>query len=81
MATIVEDIETRYRYVLIGTGFGAFHAVTPGVILGNLAPTRETGEYTMVCVCDARGTMGWLYSDKARIVSVDGQDPAAVLGH
>lgn len=39
-----EEIEAGKKYVLIGSGFGAYHAVTPRVFFGNLAPNRETGE-------------------------------------
>ena len=79
MATIVEEVTTRNRYVLIGAGFGAYNAVSAHPLLGALSPQREQGEYTMVCVCDAHGQVGWLYSDSVRVVSVDGQQPAALL--
>lgn len=79
MATIVEEVNSRQRYVVIGTGFGAYNAVSPHVLLGSLSPNREKGEYTMICVCDAYGAVGWLYSDSVRVVSVDGQHPTELL--
>ncbi|MEM7271762.1 MAG: hypothetical protein AAF962_08550 [Actinomycetota bacterium] len=79
MATIVEEVTSGNRYVLLGAGFGAYNAVSPHVLLGSLAPNREKGEYTMICVCDAYGQVGWLYSESVRVVSVDGQLPTELL--
>lgn len=79
MATIVQSKLDGKKYVLLGTGFGAFKATRPGVFFGNLVPEEEKGEITMVAVCDDDGQIRWTHSDALTVVKVDGQSPAALL--
>lgn len=72
MATIIEQVSTGNQYVLLGTGFGAFQSKKPNWFLGNLQADTTEGQYAMVCVCDAAGTIGWLSSGDARVIAVDG---------
>ena len=73
MATIVREKQTGHSYVLVGTGFGAYHASTDHWFFGSLAPTKESGQYPMICVCDHSGRLGWFHTDAIEVVSIDGQ--------
>jgi hypothetical protein len=75
MVTIVETKKTHKRYILIGTGYGEYESATPGVFLGNLAPTINHGSTKLVCVCDKLGTIDWLPSDAVTVIEVDGKSP------
>ncbi len=79
MATIVKHRRTAGRYVLLGTGFGAYKATRPGVIFGNLLPAEDAGEVTMAAVCDADGRIGWTASDDLQVVEIEGRSPADIL--
>ncbi len=79
MAVIVKHIESGEKYILLGTGFGAFKATRPSLFFGNLAPTEETGQVTMVAVCNSQGQIGWMHSDELQVVQVDAKSPSEVL--
>ena len=57
MAVIVEHRDTGERYVLLGTGFGAFRASKPNWLLGSLVPDEESGEHSVVAVSTAVGAV------------------------
>lgn len=79
MAVIVQAKKSGKQYVFLGTGFGAYKAARPDVFLGNLWPTEEEGQITMVAVCDTKGNIRWAHSDDLVVVEVDGVSPAALL--
>ncbi len=79
MATIVQTKKTGKKYVLLGTGFGAYKAARPDVFLGNLWPTEDEGQITMVAVCDGEGRIRWAQSDDLTVVEVDGSLPGNIL--
>ena len=79
MATIVKHIESGQRYILLGTGFGAYKATRPSVFFGSLLPKDEAGQITMVAVCNAQGQLGWIHSDELEVVEVDGTTPGELL--
>lgn len=79
MATIVQSKRNGKKYVLLGTGFGAYKATRPGVFFGNLIPEEEKGQITMVAVCDKEGRIRWTHSDDLTVVDVDGSSPSALL--
>ncbi len=79
MATIVQYKTDGKKYVLLGTGFGAYKATRPGVFFGNLLPNEEEGQTTMVAVCDPNGTIRWTHSEELIVLEVDGHSPSAVL--
>jgi hypothetical protein len=79
MAVIVKHIESGEKFILLGTGFGAFKATRPSLFFGNLAPTEEAGQVTMVAVCNSQGQIGWIHSDELQVVEVDGKAPAELL--
>ncbi|MDP7078742.1 MAG: hypothetical protein QF415_02545 [Candidatus Undinarchaeales archaeon] len=79
MAIIVKEKETGARFVLLGTGFGAFKAARPGMLLGNLSPTEDKGEFTVLAVSDEKGEVHWIDSDAVVVVEVDGKHPSQYL--
>ena len=79
MAVIAEHIQSGKKFVLLGTGFGAFKATRPSLFFGNLAPSEESGQVTMVAVSNNRGQIGWVHSEELRIVEIDGKAPAELV--
>ena len=79
MAVIVEHRETRSKYVLLGTGFGAFRATKPNWFFGNLVADEQEGEISVVAVTNAEGEIGWFESRDLRVLAIDREPPAAVL--
>lgn len=79
MATIVEHLEDGNRYVLIGPGYGMYHAVKPHIILGNWGRSAETGSQKLICVANEAGELGWLQAHNVRVVAVDGESPSDLL--
>lgn len=80
MATIVNHIRSGKKYVLVGTGFGAFQSKKPNWLLGDLVADTSQGQYAMACVCDKDGRLYWIDSTELTVESVDGEDPKKVLG-
>ena len=72
MATIVKHVKTGQRYLLLGSGFGAYQSKKPNWFWGDLMADLEEGQYAMVCVCDQAGRIGWLESSQVAVESVDG---------
>ncbi|PZE19581.1 hypothetical protein [Paenibacillus xerothermodurans] len=72
MATIVRHTPTGRLYVLVGTGFGATHAVMPSVLGGSLFPTEKVQEIPVAAVSDSLGNIAWLYTRELQVVEVDG---------
>ena len=79
MAVIVRHKSTNKDYVLLGTGFGAFKSSRPGLFLGDLFPTEEKGQITMVALCNQQGEIRWAQSEDVTVVSIDGQQPQELL--
>ena len=79
MATIVTHSQTGSKYILLGSGFGAFQSKKPNWFLGDLMADTTEGQYAMVCVCDKDGKIGWLESSEVVVESVDGQDVKVAL--
>lgn len=79
MATIVEHVTTGKKFVLMGTGFGAFRAIRPSLFFGNLAPAEEEGMYSMAAVCDNKGKILWIDSDELIVIEIDGFEPEQAL--
>jgi hypothetical protein len=74
MATKVTHNRTGAKYILLGTGFGAFQSKKPNWLLGDLMADTTEGQYAMVCVCDKDGRIAWVESSEIVVDSVDGQD-------
>ena len=80
MATMVIHQHTGERYILLGTGFGAYQSKKPSWFFGNLMADTEEGQYAMVCVCNKDGKIGWLDSSEVVVESVDGQSVRGAFG-
>jgi hypothetical protein len=75
MATIVQHKQTKGLFVLIGTGFGAWHSSRPDVLFGDVALSGDTGSTALVAVAGVTGEVGWVPSDQVVVVSIDGKTP------
>jgi len=68
MPVYVEHKESGDFFLLIGTGYGSFQSDTEGIF------TLKKGTFQMVSLCDKNGNIGWIRSDKIRVINVDGID-------
>lgn len=78
MATIVLHRKSGRRFVLLGTGFGAYKSARPSVFGGNLFPREEEGRMPLAAVCDKNGLIEWFYTDELIVEEVDGQKVADI---
>jgi hypothetical protein len=72
MAIIVKHKETNRIYALIGTGYGAFKAVSPSFFGGDLFPREDKGEIPVAAVTDGNGKIQWFFTDDLRVIEIDG---------
>jgi len=72
MAIIVEHKETKNKFVLLGTGYGAYKATRPSFFGGNLLPHDDEDTIQTVAVCDKEGTIQWLSDEEVRVIEIDG---------
>jgi len=79
MATIVRHTSTGEKYVLLGSGFGAYQSKKPNWFFGDLIADTDEGQYAMVCVCNPEGKIGWMESPQVVVDSVDGQPVQSIL--
>lgn len=79
MATIVRNSKTDERFVLLGSGFGAYQSKKPNWFFGNMMADTDEGQYALVCVANAHGEIGWLESSDVVVESVDGQPVTSLL--
>jgi hypothetical protein len=75
MATIIKHKKTGEEYILLGTGFGATDYAGKDRIDTS---ENEKERYPLMCVCNEKGKVGWVYSEDFRVVVVDGQTPAEI---
>ena len=79
MAIKVRHNENGRVYMLLGVGFGAYKATHASVFLGNLWPTEDEAQMTMVAVCDGKGIIRWAHSNDVEVIDIDGKTPADLL--
>ncbi len=79
MTTIVTDINTGERYLLLGGGYASDRVERPHVVFGQLAPTVDEAQHSLVLVTNERGQIGWVQASYLQVVSVDGVSPAEAL--
>ncbi|GJM19884.1 MAG: hypothetical protein DHS20C14_20970 [Phycisphaeraceae bacterium] len=82
MAIIIEHEPTGHRYLLLGAGYGTWAAarnVGSSRTIRSVTPAGKSGESHQLAVCDAAGEIVWMAPEEARVVCVDGDDPADVL--
>ena len=74
MSIYVEHKETGDFFIFLGGGYGAFQSHDSHSIFN---PTKE-GTFHMVALCDKKGNIGWVKSDKLRVIHIDGTDIADI---
>jgi len=79
MATIVENLKTKKRYVLLGSGYGMYQSKKPNFLFGDLLADVDTGDSKVVCVSNQNGDIVWFYADKVQVISIDGESPKDLL--
>lgn len=79
MAAIVIHRGSGERYVLLGTGFGAYKSSRASVFGGNLFPHEEEGIMMMAAACDSSGTIFWFKTEELKVIEVDGMEIEAVF--
>lgn len=72
MAILVEHIESKKRYLLVGTGLSQWASARPNRLLGDLFAKESSGTSTMCCVTDYAGRLEWVRSDQIRVLWMDG---------
>lgn len=73
MAIIVKDKKDGEKYLLLGTGFGAYQSKKPNWFFGDLMADVDEGNFAMICVCTSKGKIGWLEYSDVVVDTVDGQ--------
>lgn len=79
MAIIVQHKENRKKYILLGTGFGAFKSTRPSYFGGSLFPKNEEGSFKIVAICDKNNEILWCESKYLEVISIDGKTPADLI--
>ncbi len=75
MAVIIQHKESKEEYIVIGSGFGATDYA--GKI--KIEPSENEKErYPLLCVCNMKGKIGWVYSEDYKVVLVDGETPEQI---
>jgi hypothetical protein len=79
MVTIVKHEPTGKKYVLIGTGYGAYKTGKPPVFVANRLPVEDSGTIKMASVSNEKGEIFWLPTDELIIVEINGMSPEQIL--
>jgi rubrerythrin len=79
MAIVVLHIKDKKKYVLIGTGFGAYKSTRPSVLGGSLFPHEDMGEIPVAAVTDSKGKIHWFLTEDLQIIEIDGENPTEIL--
>ena len=66
MAVYVEHKETGDFFIYLGGGFGVFQSETQTML-----PVKR-GSFHLVALCDKNGDIGWVKSDKIKVIHIDG---------
>src|SRR5690606_24414019 len=72
MAIIVLHKPSEIRYVLVGTGYGAYHSTNSGFLGGDLFRNEQFGEMQLAALCDSSGCISWLPTEELQVLEVDG---------
>lgn len=79
MAIVVLHIKHKKKYVLIGTGFGAYKSTRPSVLGGSLFPHEDMGEIPVAAVTDSKGKIHWFLTEDLQVIEIDGENPIEIL--
>ena len=66
MATIVKHIQSGHRYILLGTGYGAFQSDHYRFF------SEREGQIEAAAVCDNQGTIEWFNTYDLQVLEIDG---------
>jgi hypothetical protein len=72
MAILVLHKQTGIRYVLIGTGYGAYSSSNSSLFGGDLFPNEEHGEIQLAALSDSNGCIIWLPTEELQVMEIDG---------
>ena len=72
MAVIIKHKESGEEFIVIGSGFAATDYAGKTKIEPN---ENEKERYPLLCVCNKKGNIGWVYSEDYKVVLVDGETP------
>jgi hypothetical protein len=79
MAIVVLHTKDKKKYVLVGTGYGAYKASRPSVLGGSLFPHEDMGEIPVAAVSDSKGKIHWFLTEDLQVLEVDGQILAEII--
>ncbi len=80
MATIVRSKSDNNRYILLGTGYGAYQSANRTLHpFFEVSSTKEQGMYPILFVCNEHGAIGWLDPNDFIVESIDGIPPGQIL--
>ena len=80
MATIVFHQQTGKRFLLVGTGYGAFKSSRPSFFGGSLFPHEEEGQIPLAAICGSDGRIEWVYTNELVVVEIDGRRVQEIPG-
>jgi len=73
MAIVVLHSKSKRKYILIGTGFGAYRSSRPSFLGGSLFPYEDMGEIPVAAVSDSKGKIHWFLTEELQVIEIDGQ--------
>ncbi len=83
MTTVLEFAKTGDHYILLGVGYARMAQAPAERSAGgglHRPPDGKENKDDLLCICDAKGAIGWVRPDQVKVVSVDGVTPAGGLG-
>lgn len=78
MATIVENIASKKRFILIGSSFSYYKEISEHRLLKFLRNTEE-GEFEVITISDENGEILFRNADEFRVVEIDGKPISEIL--
>jgi len=79
MAIVVQHMESKEHYVVVGTGYGMYESRMPSFWGVAVPPEENKGFKAVVCVSDRDGKIGYFGIGLLQVVSVDGQSPRDLI--
>ena len=81
MAVIVVHKKTKARFILVGTGYGAYKSHKSHNSWDFPVDKVEEGKFPLMCICDSKGGIGWVRTSEMEVITVDGKEPWELLGY
>ncbi|WP_025028440.1 hypothetical protein [Caldalkalibacillus mannanilyticus] len=79
MAIVVMHVKSKRKYVLLGTGFGAYKSTRPSVLGGSLFPFEDMGEIPVAAVSDSKGKIHWFLTEELQVMEIEGRKPEDLI--